>query len=284
MKRALPKMEIGAKPPVKSQIIQSALQRWQPEVQAAMSDEGATISIFDVIGQDYFGEGVTAKRIGAALRSIGDRPVTVYINSPGGDVFEGFAIYNLLREHRQEVTVKVVGLAASAASFIAMAGDEVQIGRAGFLMIHNAWVVAMGNRHDLREIADWLAPFDAAQTDIFAARTGLDPSGIATMLDKETWLSGSEAVDQGFADGFLPADEVMTASDAEARPEARSVRAERKFDILAAQSGIARSEARKLLRDIKGGARDAAPTGAPEAAALLGEVDDLLQTVKSLRG
>ncbi|MFT2622165.1 head maturation protease, ClpP-related, partial [Escherichia coli] len=76
-------------------------------------------------------------------------------NSPGGDMFEGLAIYNLLREHEGEVNVKVLGLAASAGSVIAMAGDTVQIARAGFLMIHNAWVVAMGNRNDLRELAAW---------------------------------------------------------------------------------------------------------------------------------
>ena len=89
---------------------------------AAEADEGATISIYDVIGEDWWtGEGVTAKRIAAALRAIGKEPVTVAINSPGGDMFEGLAIYNLLREHEGEVNVKVLGLAASAGSVIASA-------------------------------------------------------------------------------------------------------------------------------------------------------------------
>ncbi|HCF5801664.1 TPA: Clp protease ClpP, partial [Pseudomonas aeruginosa] len=102
-----------------------------------------------------------------ALRAIGgDVDVTVNINSPGGDVFEGLAIYNLLREHKGKVSVNIIGLAASAASFIAMAGDEIRIGRAAFLMIHNAWLIAMGNRNDLREIADWLEPFDMTLADI----------------------------------------------------------------------------------------------------------------------
>ncbi|MBN0106041.1 Clp protease ClpP, partial [Pseudomonas aeruginosa] len=93
---------------------------------------------YEPIGYDWWtGEGVTAKRIAGALRAIGgDVDVTVNINSPGGDVFEGLAIYNLLREHKGKVTVRVLGLAASAASFIAMAADEVKIARAGFLMIH----------------------------------------------------------------------------------------------------------------------------------------------------
>src|SRR5690606_30844040 len=105
----------------------------------AVDDEERTIGIYDVIGQDFWtGEGVTAKRVAAALRSMGAGPVTVYINSPGGDVFEGLAIYNLLREHKGEVTVKVMGLAASAAPVIEMAGDVVQVPRARFLMILNA--------------------------------------------------------------------------------------------------------------------------------------------------
>ena len=126
----------------------SAMERWNGGIKAAKSDDNS-ISVFDVIGADWYGDGVTASRIAAALRAIGGADVTVNINSPGGDMFEGLAIYNLLREYDGKVTVKVLGLAASAASIIAMAGDEVQIGRGAFLMIHNCWVYAMGNRHDL---------------------------------------------------------------------------------------------------------------------------------------
>ncbi len=88
---------------------------------AAATDDNS-ISVFDVIGQDYWGEGVTAKRIAGALRAMNGADVTVNINSPGGDMFEGLAIYNLLREYEGRVTVKVLGIAASAASVIAMAG------------------------------------------------------------------------------------------------------------------------------------------------------------------
>jgi HK97 family phage portal protein len=92
--------------------------------------QASTITILEPIGVDFFGNGVTAKRIAAALRAIGNQPVTVMINSPGGDFFEGLAIYNLLREHPKAVTVQVIGIAASAASVIAMAGDDIQIGKA----------------------------------------------------------------------------------------------------------------------------------------------------------
>jgi len=167
-------------------------------VRAAADDEDRTISIYDVIGYDWWtGEGVTTKRIAGALRSLGAGPVTVNVNSPGGDMFEGLSIYNLLREHQGEITVKVLGLAASAASVVAMAGDKVQIARAGFLMIHNCWVLAQGNRHDLREFADTMEPFDAAMADIYAARSGLDLAEVQRQMDGETWIGGSQAIEQG---------------------------------------------------------------------------------------
>src|SRR5690606_15536984 len=120
-----------------------ALSRWNPGVRAAAEDSETSITIYDVIGEDYWtGGGVTVSRIDGALRKIGNRDVTVFINSPGGDVFEGIAIYNRLREPPANVTVKIMGLAASAASIIAMAGDRIEIGTASFLMVHNAWVVA----------------------------------------------------------------------------------------------------------------------------------------------
>lgn len=183
-----------------------ALERWNPSIRAANEDE-YSISIFDPIGFDpWTGEGVTAKRIAAALRTLDGADVTVNINSPGGDMFEGLAIYNLLREYSGKVVVKVLGLAASAASIIAMAGDEVRIARAGFLNIHNCWVVAMGNRYDLMEMAERLAPFDQAMADIYAARTGAPQDAMQKLMNADSWIAGSAAVEQGFADGLLALD------------------------------------------------------------------------------
>ncbi|VFT21653.1 phage portal protein [Klebsiella pneumoniae] len=158
---------------VTCETLPSALDRWDGGIKAAATDDNS-ISVFDVIGQDYWGEGITAKRIAGALRAMNGADVTVNINSPGGDMFEGLAIYNLLREYEGRVTVKVLGIAASAASIIAMAGDDIQIGRGAFLMIHNCWVYAMGNRLDFAELALSLEPFDTAMADIYAARSGLD--------------------------------------------------------------------------------------------------------------
>lgn len=262
-KSDLPKAKIGARPGVQSDISPIAFQRWFPDVKALVGDDaGATISILDPIGADIWGDGVTAKRIAAALRAIGDNPVTVNVNSPGGDFFEGLAIYNLLRDHANTVTINILGVAASAASVIAMAGDTVRIARAGFVMIHNTRIGAAGDRHAMREVADWLEPFDAASVDIYAARTGLDPVDLAQKLDRETWIGGQAAVDAGFADELLPADMVDTGDGA----ASASMRAEKQIDLMAARSGLTNSARRELLADLKGIKPGADPSGMPGAA------------------
>lgn len=237
----------------------SALERWNGGIRAA-ADNDNTISIFDVVGRDYWDEGVTAKRIAGALRSLNGADVTVNINSPGGDMFEGLAIYNLLREYQGKVTVKVLGIAASAASIIAMAGDDIQIGRGAFLMIHNCWVVAMGNRHDFAELSDSLTPFDTAMADIYAARSGLDMATVQQLMDAESYIGGSDAVEKGLADGLLSADAVSDGDDSPAA-------ALRKLDALLAKTNTPRAERRKLIKALSGSMPGAAanPDGTPGA-------------------
>ncbi|EOH6199326.1 head maturation protease, ClpP-related [Citrobacter farmeri] len=245
---------------VTSEPMPVALERWNGGIRAASSDDN-TISIFDVIGKDYWDEGVTAKRISGALRSLNGADVTVNINSPGGDMFEGLAIYNLLREYQGKVTVKVLGIAASAASIIAMAGDEIQIGRGAFLMIHNCWVFAVGNRHDFAELAVSLEPFDKAMADIYAARSGLEMASVQKLMDAESYIGGSDAVEKGLADSLLSADAV---SDGDESPAA----ALRKLDALLAKTNTPRSERRKLIKALSGGMPGAVtnPDGTPCAA------------------
>ena len=169
--------------------------------QAAEADGSDVISILDVIGYDFWtGDGVTAKRVGAALRQIGNKPVTVVINSPGGDFFEGVTIYNQLRAHPSKVTVQILGIAASAASVIAMAADEIQIAKLGFMMIHNTQWVAAGDRHVMNETGEIMAVFDQAAAEMYAERTGNSVDDVKAMLDAETWMAGQGAVDKGFAD------------------------------------------------------------------------------------
>lgn len=237
----------------------SALERWNGGIRAA-SDNDNSISIFDVVGRDYWDEGVTAKRISGALRSMNGADVTVNINSPGGDMFEGLAIYNLLREYQGKVTVKVLGIAASAASIIAMAGDDIQIGRGAFLMIHNCWVVAMGNRHDFAELSTSLELFDTAMADIYSARSGLDIATVQQLMDAESYIGGSDAVEKGLADSLLSADAV---SDGDDSPSS----ALRKLDALLAKTNTPRSERRKLIKALTGNTPGAVtdPDGMPRA-------------------
>lgn len=244
---------------VRSEILPRAFERWNPGLRAAAAEDeqDRSISIYDAIGYDYWtGEGVTARRVASALRTLGAGPITVNINSPGGDMFEGLAIYNLLREHKGDVTVKVLGVAASAASIIAMAGDTVQIARAAFFMVHNSWVVASGNRNDLRETADWLEPFDATMADIYVARTGADTKAIAKLMDAESWIGGSAAIEQGFADELLPSDQVGQG-DAKAQAHAA-----RRLEAALRASGIPKSEAMRLISEFKSSAGDPAGSGA----------------------
>lgn len=264
--RNLPKANVPVHPGVKTHVGEVAAKRWNPDIRAAASgaDSERTISILDVIGADIWGDGITAKRISGALRAMGDGPVTVNINSPGGDFFEGLAIYNLLREHNGEVTVHVLGMAASAASVIAMAGDQILMARASFLMIHNTWVLAAGDRHAFREVADWLEPFDAAAVSIYAARTGIDEKKLSAMLDKETWIGGDAAVEQGFADDLLSSDQIDASPSNSAGAGHAALK---KLDMLLANGVRAtKSERRELLAAAKGGKSGAAPTGMSGAA------------------
>lgn len=243
---------------VRSEILPRAFERWNPGLRAAVAEEeqDRSISIYDAIGYDYWtGEGVTARRVASALRTLGAGPVTVNVNSPGGDMFEGLAIYNLLREHKGGVTVKVLGIAASAASIIAMAGDTVQIARAAFFMVHNSWVIAAGNRNDLRETADWLEPFDAAMADIYVARTGADAKAIAKLMDAESWIGGSAAIEQGFADELLPSDQVGQGN---AKAQAHAAR---RLEAALRASGLPKTEAMRLISEFKSGAGDPSGSG-----------------------
>lgn len=266
--RKTPELQAKALPAVCAfELDAAALEKWNAGVSAASGDN--TITILDAIGEDWTGAGVTSKRIAAALRSIGENDVVVDINSPGGDFFEGVAIYNMLRAHPHKVTVRVLGLAASAASIIAMAGDEIQIAKNGFIMVHNAWVVAVGNRHDLAEASKTMEPFDASMAALYADRAGVDQAKAAEWMDAETWFTGDAAVDAGLADTLL-ADGSVKENKAKAE-DGKSVNATRRIDALLAKAGLPRTERRALLSDAKGGTHDAAPTvthDADEIAAL----------------
>jgi len=257
------------------------LTKWAEHPLAAVpgADGDTTISMFDVIGEDgWSGGGVTASRISAALRSIGNKEITVRINSPGGDMFEGIAIYNLLRAHPAKVTVEVLGWAASAASVIAMAGDEIRMGLGSFMMVHNAWGVVIGNRHDMRDAATLFDQFDAAIADIYAARTRMKRADIEQLMDAETFMTAAQAVENGFADAINDAEiHPETNASAQVRPE---IHAKRRIDAALAQQGITRSERRKMLNQIAG-MHDAADTATHDAGFHAAAIQRLIDTIRS---
>lgn len=219
-----------------------AMARWNQGIRAA-SDSDNTISVLDVIGQDIFGEGVTAKRIGAALRKIDADEVVVNINSPGGDVFEGLAIMNLLREDSRPVTVNVLGLAASAASIVAMAGNDIRMGDGSFMMIHNVWVLAIGDRNVLRDAADKLESFDDALAGLYSARAGNPKEDMQSLMNDETFFSPDQAVEIGLADGMMAGG---VTKDGQNR-----VQAVRVVERSLASNGYSRKERDRLIWEFK---------------------------------
>src|SRR5699024_6804534 len=179
---------------------------------------------------------------------------------------------NTLREYDGDVTVRVVGMAASAASVIAMAGDTVQVARAGFLMIHNAWTCVCGNRNDLRAIADTMEEFDDTMAGVYAAHTGGDRADMAAMMDAETWIGGERAIEMGFADSLLASDEIDTAASA----GQKHAIAAKKMDMALARAGISRADRRKMMSEFKSGTRNATGGG------MLSAADDMQDAVINL--
>lgn len=181
------------------------------------ADAGKTpvLSIFDDIGA----YGVSAKNFLNDLRSVASTDVDVEINSPGGDVFAGLAIYNGLRASGKKINVKVLGLAASAASLIAMAGDTIEMPENAFMMVHNPWGFAMGGADEMRNTADVLDKIGTSLVSTYAKRTGKSDAEVTALLDAETWMTAQEAVDAGFATSVTPALAVKASYSEDRLPE-----------------------------------------------------------------
>lgn len=223
----------------------SLLDKWNPSLN--VKAEGSVIQILDVIGFDYFDGGITAKSVSDSLEELNGADVTVLINSPGGDMFEGIAIHNVLKSYSGNVKVEIIGIAASAASVIALAGDEIEIAESAFFMIHNAWTIASGDRHYFNEMAEYLEPFDESMANLYSKKSGkLSVEEIAKMMDKETFLNGKQTVEQGFADAILN-EEIE-----ESREGAKAHKAVRELEAALKTYGCSRKEAKALLQDFSG--------------------------------
>jgi ATP-dependent Clp protease, protease subunit len=236
-----------AQPTVMFEAPVAAMERWNPGIIAAAPSDETTINIYSTIGEYGDGQGMTAKIVNSILRKADGREVTINMNSPGGDFFEGNSIYNLLREYSGDVNIRIVGLAASAASIVAMGGDNVQIAQSGFFMIHNSWTIAMGNRHEMDKMASTLEEFDSAMASIYAKKTGIKEREMAKIMDAESWISGLEAVERGFAHKLLKSDDIALDDD-----EEPAVAALRKLDVALAKAGMPRSQRRNLVKELTG--------------------------------
>ncbi len=161
---------------------------------------GAEVAIYDEIGA----YGVSAKGFLAELGALPEgTPVDLRLNSPGGSVFDAVAIHNAIKRHEGTVTVWIDGIAASAASYIAMAGDEIVMPENAFLMIHDPAGLVMGTAEDMRAMAEALDKVKGSLVSGYAAKSGRTPEEVSALMASETWFDASDAVAQGFADRLI---------------------------------------------------------------------------------
>nr|CCA79061.1 phage-related Clp protease [blood disease bacterium R229] len=179
------------------------------EVRAEDGADEVSIFLYDVI-DPYWGVG--AEAFAKALASITAGTIHLRVNSPGGDVFEARAMVAAIGAHSAKVIAHIDGLAASAATYVAMAADEVRIADGAFMMIHQAWTFSMGNAADLRAQADLLDKVDASIVADYARKTGKDAGQIAQWMADETWFTSAEAVENGFADTVVQNDKGSSAT------------------------------------------------------------------------
>jgi ATP-dependent protease ClpP protease subunit len=231
---------------------------WYTMALDAGSKTNATIDILDEIG--LFGIG--AKEFRDDLLALGDvEHITLRLNSPGGEVFEATAMYTMLDMHPAEITVQVIGVAASAASYLAMVGDTVQIAENAFMMIHLPSTLAWGNEKEMKRALTMLDKLRQQMARAYAKKSGLDTSTIEDMMSEETWFSADEAVEQGFADEVIG--EVRAAASLDSR-SLRSIPAE-------AKHWFSRRNPKEVLMDPKSKKSGAAAETSEEMEARLRE-------------
>lgn len=245
----------------------------------AQSGGEAEILIYDVIGWPF----ISAEAFVRDLSQITAENITVRINSPGGDVFDGTAIYNALRAHKAKIVTRIEGLAASMASIVALAGDEVQIAKNAFFMIHNPWVVAAGDHEDMSKTSEILSKLTDSMARIYADTSNLGIKAVREAMKNETWYTGKEAHDAGFADTVLDS----SGEPIKAKFDL-SLFAKAPEEILAGKEGreLTEREVERALRDA-GASRSFAKAlvgerfGALRDAELKAEIETVIAKIKS---
>lgn len=174
-----------------------------PAIRAAVNGDDFEVYVYDVIDSYW---GASAKALVEALAGAGERAVALHINSPGGDVFEARAMVSAIRAHQAKgraVTAYIDGLAASAATYLALSADATHIAEGGMFMVHNSWTLAWGNKAELRATADVLEKIDSTIVADYARKTGAEPEQIAAWMNAETWFTADEAMAAGFVDSVM---------------------------------------------------------------------------------
>lgn len=189
----------------------SPFNRSAPDLKIVRNEQAdeAEILVYDEIG--FWG--IQAADFKRQLAQVDAKTIHVRINSPGGSVFDGIAIYNALREHPAKVITHVDSLAASIASVIALAGDEVRIAKNAYMMIHDPWTLTIGNAEQLRKDAGLLDKFGQTILGVYTARSSEKPADIEQLMHDETWLTADEALELGLVDEVVDTSDVKAAFD-----------------------------------------------------------------------
>jgi ATP-dependent Clp protease protease subunit len=199
-------MKLSSKPHFHNGRVDPGKREW-----FSLKKDAQEILIYDEIGRGFFGGGVSAEDFVEEVQGLnlssGDS-LRVRLNSPGGDLWDGNTIYNYLRSQPFNVNMHIDGVAASAASIVAMAGDTVSMPENSFLMIHNPWMFAAGDANTFRKVADDLDRVREGAVNTYASRTNLPRDELIQMLDDETWIGANQAVEMGFADEVTDAVQV----------------------------------------------------------------------------
>lgn len=187
--------------------------KWRNQAEAGTAPEERTLFLNGTIAEEsWFDDDVTPQLFKDELNA-GSGNITVWINSPGGDCVAAAQIYNMLSNYKGKVTVKIDGIAASAASVIAMAGDTVLVSPVSMLMIHNPATIAWGDHAEMQKAIDMLSEVKESIINAYVLKTGLSRPKLSHLMDAETWMDANKAVELGFADG------IMTRAKAEPEKE-----------------------------------------------------------------
>lgn len=165
--------------------------------------EAVTLDICDTVGERWDGSGVTRERVVEQLENANSKPLNIHINSYGGEVFEGFAIYNAINNYKGSKTVYIDGIAASIASVIALAGDKIIMNKASMFMIHNASGGCYGTAEEMRKVVEALEQINSVIRDIYLDKTNIDEDKLKELMENETFLTPKECIEYGFCDEIL---------------------------------------------------------------------------------